>query len=523
MNDTSGRNILFFFNTRINYKYIEQKKYINRIDEANERPFEGIYHYITAGAKSIHDHLASNKNLINHIICVSDIADDNKDYLTTELNKVLEDSPPLTWISHDRYDNSDIILQKISSQFVFSSNDTIYIITNGGARNNVMFFSTFTQIMKTKGLDTRLIYITQETPEIIKDVSSDNRYFDVLRAVELFTQSGNPKMLKDDKIYGNDQNLNKLLSYMEQFYQSIQICKTVNNASTGIVSIFKEMIEEIDHLMEKDGIDIIIRLLLPTIKSKFMPLGTDNPEYFLQILQWCCNNDMVLVGFFILDAELKAYLYNDKKVIRFIGFEQEGKSINLTSLKSLETIKIREKDLENYKKSLSEVNGEHYVRGYTEALTIIFRYIVSKTKYIDTSRLNPSNPTSFFDKFIKQLEAFDLNLYCQAENNLKMYELILLQDFIRSLRNNMAHAENDFTIKGRTNLIGLVRKKYKYRETQDGLFNYTYEDKYNSTNYPDIKFDDPEIYDKLIFILSTSIKIIQDSIKILSSEVEDEY
>ena len=201
----SRRNILFFFNTRIKQDLIDEKNYINKIDRAKEIAFSGKYHYIIAGVKAIYDHLADCKMVadckmaLDHIICVSDIGDDNKEFLTAGLQDVMKDTPPITWISHDRYDRSDIILKKISSEFEFQENDQLFILTNGGARNNVMFFSTFTQIMKVKGLDTRLIYITQETPEVIKDVSSDNRYFDVLRAVELFTQSGNPKQLK--KIY----------------------------------------------------------------------------------------------------------------------------------------------------------------------------------------------------------------------------------------------------------------------------------------------------------------------------------
>ena len=525
----SRRNILFFFNTRIKQDLIDEKNYINKIDRAKEIAFSGKYHYIIAGVKAIYDHLADCKMVadckmaLDHIICVSDIGDDNKEFLTAGLQDVMKDTPPITWISHDRYDRSDIILKKISSEFEFQENDQLFILTNGGARNNVMFFSTFTQIMKVKGLDTRLIYITQETPEVIKDVSSDNRYFDVLRAVELFTQSGNPKQLK--KIYEEDSSLFKLLGLMDQFYKNIQICKTVNDTSTGIVSIFKNMIKEIDDLMKKDDIDIIIKLLLPTIKSKFMPLGTENHEYFLQILKWCCNNDMVLVGFFILDAELKAYLYNDKKVIQFNGFDSNGKAINLPSMnapaiallndnskgKNQYQVKQDKKDFDNYSNSLKEINGKHPIRGYTEALTLIFRKIVSNTEKTDCTQLDTS-----FTKIITCFNDFEFKLSNDLPKIQKLYELILLQDFIRSLRNNMAHAESFYTIKGKLNIISFIQTKYDYKNCLFNCIN-------NRTNTLDIKFNDPEIYDKLIFILSASIKIIQDNIKILSSEVEDEY
>lgn len=502
----SIRNILFFFNTKIRQEFIDEKDYINKINRAKEIEFSGKYHYIIAGAKAIYDHLADCKMALDHIICVSDIGDDNKEFITEGLQDVMKDTPPVTWISHDRYDRSDIILKKISSEFEFQGNDRLFILTNGGARNNVMFFSTFTQIMKAKGLDTRLIYITQETPEVIKDVSSDNRYFEVLRAVELFTQSGNPKQLK--KIYEKDPSLSVLLGLMDQFYKNIQICKTVNDASTGIVSVFTEMIAEIDFLMGKD-IDIIIRLLLPTIKSKFLPLETDNNEYFLQILQWCCNNDMILVGFFILDAELKAYLY-DKKVISFKGFDMDGKTINLPSRGSIEAAIKNDKDLDNYKKSLGEIGGDHKTRGYTEALAIVFRTIVNSTSYIDFSRLNPVRSSDrFFEAFIVLFKNIEIELYDEPEKNLKLFELILLQDFIRNLRNNMAHAESTYTIKGKKNIIGLVKKSYKYKGKEEGLFNCMF------GKNPDIQFNDSDIYNKLKFIIKRSVRIISDDISSL--------
>ena len=80
----------------------------------------------------------------------------------------------------------------------------------------------------------------------------------------------------------------------------------------------------------------------------------------------------------------------------------------------------------------------------------------------------------------------------------------------------MAHAESFYTIKGKLNIISFIQTKYDYKNCLFNCIN-------NRTNTLDIKFNDPEIYDKLIFILSASIKIIQDNIKILSSEVEDEY
>lgn len=515
MGNTNGNNILFFFDTKNIQQKTGERNYINCLCPNNETGFSGEYNYITAGARAIHDMLKSQNKDIDEIICVSDLGDENREYFESSFNKIFENDINLTLINYKSNDSSDIILTYISDKYTFSENDTIYILTNSGLRNNVMFFSTFTQIIQAKGVDTKLIYIDQGSPkdktETIKDVTSDNKYFDVLRAVEMFIQSGNPKKLKE--IYAPTNNttaLSELLGYMEKFYKNIQICKPVNDDS-DIVQIYKDMLDEIDNLMKPDkDVDIIIRLLLPTIKSKFMPLGEKYNEPFIQILQWCCNNDMVLTGFFILDAEYKNYLYG-KKVIKF---EKNEKTIPITSPDADIISKISKQDRDNYFDGIQKLSGELSHKSYNQCLTVIFRNIVGRTLYIDCTRLNPDYPNnSYFQRIKKCLKDWEICLYPDDKKNLKLYELILLQDFIRNLRNSMAHSDIKSTIKYKQNVRYFVQNKFN---KENNIFNSKYKAKYD-----DITFDDIGIYDKLKFILEQSIKIIQENVKYILVEVKE--
>ena len=385
-----------------------------------------------------------------------------------------------------------------------------------------MFFSTFTQIIQDNGIDTKLIYITQDSPEIIKDVTANNKYFDVLRAVELFNKTGNPKGLK--KYYEDDSDLKVLLDLMESFYKNIQICKPVNN-ETGIEKIYKGMLDQIDELMNKD-IDIIIKLLLPTIKSKFMPVEGCN-EPFIQILKWCCNNDMILTGFFILDSEYKLYLYN-KKVIQFKGFDKNGTNINLTNPGSNAIKNLGYCDGEKNKKTKNKDKYKYYeekdknkysvcINGdtirYNDCLSIIFRYIVEQTRCVDCSKLNPDCPNDYFKKMKECLENWEVCLDTDDRKNLKLYELILLQDFIRNLRNSMAHSDIKYIIKGKQNVRNFVKKRFNK--------NILSPQEYNGKVYDDITFDDKEIYGKLTIILKQSIDIIKENVKYISVEVKE--
>lgn len=526
-----NKNILFFFDTNVDKegKLTKVKKYINELDK-NADTFEGNYHYITAAAKAVQDTLLKTGSEIHSVLCASDdLQDKNKEYFEMEFKKIINDNVKLIWAKYSKENSSQDILNSIHNSTLQSQNeffekgDTLYIITNGGIRKNVMFFSTFTQILKDRGLTTNLVYVelpprSSDDPERVINVTEGNKYFDVLRAVELFTQSGNPKGLKD--IYENDVKLAKLLGYMEQFYKSIQICKPVNN---GIVQIYQDMCDEIDNLIEKDkDIDVIIKLLLPTIKSKFMPLGTDYNEPFLQILQWCYENDLVLIGFFILDAEYKWYLYKTKEIIQFKGFDLNGKKIYLPSKETAENRidqriedpngkikanndKIKANNKNKYKGGIEAIRkNENNIYGYNECLTVIFQELV----------YNLQSQSYNLSKEIKDyLTSWEVILYDDDEKNQKLYELILLQDFIRKLRNNMAHSGNVSITNNKTNIIGFIKAYFS-----DNLFNKKYKSKDNN----DIDFNDLKIYDKLKVILETSLNIIKNNIKSLSEEKPNE-
>lgn len=539
-NKKNENNILFFFDVKDIEKKESDRTYINILIKNNKSEFQGKYNYITAGIKAIHDKLSRKNKDINHIICVSDLGDKHKKYFNESFNKIFKRDIDFTFINYEPNNNSEKILTSISNGYKFQKNDTIYILTNSGLRSNVMFFSTFTQIIQTNDIDTKLIYVKEQPnnentkkTESITDVTEDNTYYDVLRAVNLFTQTGNPKLLKEIKKYKNSP-LSNLLDCMDNFYKNIQICKPVNDKN-GIVNIYREMCEEIDRLMERDDIDIIIKLLLPTIKDKFMPLGVDCNEPFFQILKWCYNNDMILTGFFIFDAEYKKYLH-DKKVIRFKGFDKNGTKdepkVNLTNPDS-DVIKnlgysdkeAKEKKEKNKYKDYEQKDKENYRRhikdpiNYDACLSIIFRYIVNQTKDCDIY-CSKSNTFSNINEYMKNwercqkcLENWEIDLYSDDKKNLKLYELILLQDFIRRLRNNMAHSDIEAVIEGKKNVISFVENKF-----DTDILNKDKDNKY----YDDITFDDDKIYDKLKIILEQSIEIVKENVRyILSKEKQN--
>lgn len=480
----NNKNIFFFFDTFINTEKITEKSYVNALIENNPK-FEGKYHYIVAGAKAIKDKLESKNQNIDSIICASDMGEKNKSYLTEELNKIFGDTIRIEWIKYQNTDNSDTILSEIEKSYKFSKNDTLYLLTNSGVRNNIMFFSTFTQIMVAKGLKTELIYVQEvvrNKEETIRNVSDNNRYFEVLRAVELFVQSGNPKSLK--KIYDKNKDLKKLLSYMDNFYKNIQICRPVNQSD--ILDIYDDMIDEIDGLMEKD-IAIEIKLLLPTIKEKFKPLGINYNEPFLQILKWCQENDMLLTGYFIMDAEYKKFLY-DKKILQF------NKDIELNTLATL---------LQNIVEKINEENKNSYWQPKGK--------ISERLKKIDASG---------------EGKEIYLQCYSDEDNNQKLYELILFQNLIRRIRNNMAHSDNRHII-GETEALREITDKIQNEKKNYPKYKFSkriYNGKFESNNSwiledsEDIVFTESGIYGSIECIFEISTDIIRKYIAQLEQD-----
>ena len=103
------------------------------------------------------------------------------------------------------------------------------------------------------------------------------------------------------------------------------------------------------------------------------------------------------------------------------------------------------------------------------------------------------------------------------EKDILLYELMLIQDLVRRLRNNMAHSDIKDVIEDRRNVRVLVEViEDNYKEYHDDnvvkIFNT------ESNNQKDITFNNVDIYDILKAVFEVCLNMIQNNVAILSGE-----
>ncbi len=406
-----GKTIFFFFNTIIK-ELKPEISYENTLGGHNEC-FSGYIHYISAAAYAV-----SQLGPIDIILGASDEKTrENKELLECDFKNHICNAE-IRWSDYSNNDSADEILKKIIGSCHFDIGDTVFIVANSGIRNNVMFFTTFTEILKSMGVTMRLIYAENANPQRIIDVSANNKYFEVLRGVELFTETGNPQKLK--RCYSDSESLQKLFGHMEQFYKNIQVCKPVQGDGESVVKIYTDMMQEIDAIMAREDTDIIIKLLLPDIKRSFQP-DKNIDEPFLQILRWCSDKGNILSGYFILDAEFTQFLM-DKKILSFKGSWKNG----LPTKDKLTYAYKFEKDFNRYKDGKNQI---------TDVRTILHAF--TKDTRCDNNSFDYHDKKSLEDKFF--------NWYIRTPNTSEkivlLYKILMLHELARKIRNNMAHTE----------------------------------------------------------------------------------
>lgn len=407
------------------------KSYHSAIDEHNAK-LSGKLHYTCAAVDAVND--------VHSVDLVVGLSDRRSRESQKTLDRELANYTR-KWIVYNG-ESSEEIITAVDKEITFEADDNITLITNSGVRSNVLFFSTFVQILGARGVTTRLIYV--DNKDNIIDVTSNNRYYDILRGVELFSETGDPHKLL--ACYPDEKKLEKLKKWMTSFYQNMQIAGSIDKNSR-IVDVYSKVLAEIDYLVDDESTDALLRLLLPVIKTHLMPLG-ESVEPFFQLLQWCNDNGHFLTGYFILDAELTSYLgTGENAVILFQGNKLISRDRMLDNNRSYMT------DTEKGESRNSYTGGEITA----EDLRIIYRTVVrkaSRQEYDNRKAVTFQNGRLSLDANVlcSIFEDVGVERYATQSNdtekvkicrelNKKLFKLMALHELIRRVRNNLAHYE----------------------------------------------------------------------------------
>lgn len=289
---------------------------------------DGACTYNVGIAKAVLKMIKKSKfdNIIYAYDDFRDVEEVNK-AVDEELGELCKDLVP---VHYSKDDDSDTILKSIcmdqGANDSFKEGNTVYIASNSGIRSNVMFFSTFSQILDCRKVTTELYYESngevkdssgKSIGDKVKNITDTNKYYEILRGIELFTETGNPTKLINSFRDNKNEKLNELFALMTRFYENIQVCRRVEN--NGLLDTYKLLKSKLNELKDDAKLPVTLKLLLPSIERSFVDRqvkrgGVEDIE-LIHIIKWCLKNKLIAQAYFILNVELVSFLM-EKNILK---------------------------------------------------------------------------------------------------------------------------------------------------------------------------------------------------------------
>lgn len=200
--------------------------------------------------------------------------------------------------------------------------DVVYLDTAGGARNTINIIQVLTQILRYKGIETKMSLYSnaQNATRFITDTYSFDKLSKLAAAFNEFMTSGKStllgKCLDSSNTYSDAYK--NMVESMNRFSENMMLAQidnlddTIKNLQESIDKCDKESSDragEIEH--------VIIKQFIPIIKSKLLGDSYDKIDY-IAITKWCLDNDLIQQAITIFVEKIPICLF-EKGSIVYLG------------------------------------------------------------------------------------------------------------------------------------------------------------------------------------------------------------
>ena len=187
----------------------------------------------------------------------------------------------------------------------FSSGDRAYIDTTGGFRNSSYILMCVVRILEYSGVRLeKAVYSKQETLSI-NDITNVYKKYDLINAVDAFTNYGNSHGLKQYFSDSDEPAVNEVVSAMNNFSDQLSLCRTSDLSDT--LSEMKASLEKLSNTETSSEDIILFKSLIGTVREKFY-MNNDGIEY-PDIIRWCLDNRLIQQAVTIYVERIPEYFY----------------------------------------------------------------------------------------------------------------------------------------------------------------------------------------------------------------------
>ena len=193
----------------------------------------------------------------------------------------------------------------------FASGDKAYIDTTGGFRNSSYILMCVVRILEYSGIRLEKAVYSNLEKKCITDVTDIYRKYDLINAVDAFTNFGNSYGLEQYFKDTQEPAVKAVISAMNKFSDMISLCRT-----SELSSILEELNESLLQLSvtHSDSTDIILfQSLIGTIREKFY-MKNNSIEY-PDIVRWCLDNKLIQQAVTIYVERMPEYFFKKEIII----------------------------------------------------------------------------------------------------------------------------------------------------------------------------------------------------------------
>jgi len=264
----------------------------------NEAPVKYLIRYI-----------AKNNKKIDKIIAVTtNEAEPALDALKASL-KCFPISTPEPFMIKFKENKFAETIREVSNEF--NSGDHVFIDTTGGFRNSSYFLMCVVRILEYSGTDLiKAVYskFEKDNPDNnrIIDVTDLYNMYDLINAVDAFTNYGNSHGLEQYFKDTDEPAVKEVISAMNAFSDMISLCRT--SELSGILSKLNSSLDKLSKT-DTDKADIILlKTLIPAVREKFY-IKNKRIEY-PDIVRWCLDNRFIQQAVTIYVERMPEYIFS---------------------------------------------------------------------------------------------------------------------------------------------------------------------------------------------------------------------
>ena len=194
-------------------------------------------------------------------------------------------------------------INKITKKF--SSGDCAYIDTTGGFRNSSYILMCVVRILEYSGIRLKkAVYSFFETKKI-SDVTHVYGMYDLINAVDAFTNYGNSYGLDRYFRHTEEPAVKEVINAMNEFSENISLCRT--SGLSDILNRLNVSLEKLSETQSDSAGIILLKSLIDTVRDKFYMKG--NTIEYPDIIRWCLDNRLIQQAVTIYVERMPEYFY----------------------------------------------------------------------------------------------------------------------------------------------------------------------------------------------------------------------